>query len=174
MTNTTKSPRGRPTPRRSGVQWERPRSCWPAAATYVLLDCTDAIPDTPTGMQQAIPGLFSFTGRPFQDGIEISAYAREAANFTNTEPRFIRYDLGFEPIPIGAWIEIGATSTRTSGRPRRSWRPSQTPPRLTHAAADRRAQRSREDDRGLQLSTDGLGARHGRVRNHDVAHRPPL
>jgi hypothetical protein len=85
------------------------------AAAVVMAGCPDSnvgfltaptsIPNTQTGIQQAIAGLFSFTRTDqFQVALEMSAYAREAANFTNTEPRFIEYDLGIEPIPVGAWI----------------------------------------------------------------------
>jgi hypothetical protein len=95
------------------------RSRWVAlccgAVAVALAGCSDSnvpfltapttIPNTPTGVQQAIAGLFSFTRNDqFQVALEMSAYAREASNFTNTEPRFIEYDLGIEPIPVGAWI----------------------------------------------------------------------
>jgi hypothetical protein len=89
------------------------------AAAVVMAGCPDSnvgfltaptsIPTTQTGLQQAIAGLFSFTRNDqFQAALEMSAYAREASNFTSTEPRFIEYDLGINPIPVGAWISFWA------------------------------------------------------------------
>jgi len=90
-----------------------------AGALVALAACKDSIvpfyaaptsiPGTPGGVTQAITGLFSATrGDQFQVALELSAYARELANFTNTEPRFIEYDTGIIPIPIGSWIETWA------------------------------------------------------------------
>lgn len=88
-----------------------------AAALVVAAACSDSnvpfltaptqVPATPTGLQQALLGLFS-TSRSdmFNIGIDMSAMSREAANFTSTEPRFIRYDTGILPTPIGAWLEM--------------------------------------------------------------------
>ena len=86
-----------------------------AAAIAVLAACQDSvvpyftaptsIPNSPTGFQQATDGLFSGSRiDQFQVAMELSAYGREAANFTNTEPRFITYDLGIALTPIGAWF----------------------------------------------------------------------
>src|SRR5579862_5495374 len=68
-----------------------------------------SIPGTQGGITQAVTGLFADTRNDqFQVALELSAYARELANFTNTEPRFIEYDTGIIPIPVGAWIETWA------------------------------------------------------------------
>ncbi len=91
-----------------------------AGALVALAACNDsvvpfyaaptAIPGTPGGVTQAITGLFSATRNDqFQVALELSSYAREVVNFTNTEPRFIEYDAGIIPIPIGSWIETWAT-----------------------------------------------------------------
>jgi hypothetical protein len=90
-----------------------------AGALVALAACKDSavpfyaaptsIPGTPGGVTQAITGLFAATrDDQFQVALELSAYAREVANFTATEPRFIEYDTGIIPIPIGAWIETWA------------------------------------------------------------------
>jgi hypothetical protein len=69
-----------------------------------------SIPGTPGGVTQAVTGLFSATRNDqFQVALELSSMSREVVNFTNTEPRFIEYDSGIIPIPIGAWIELWAT-----------------------------------------------------------------
>jgi hypothetical protein len=69
-----------------------------------------SIPGTPGGVTQAVTGLFASTRNDqFQVALELSSYAREVVNFTNTEPRFIEYDAGIIPIPVGAWIETWAT-----------------------------------------------------------------
>ncbi len=90
-----------------------------AGALVALSACKDSvvpfftaptsIPTNQSGLKQAIMGLFSYTRNDqFQVVLELSSYAREDANFTNTEPRFIEYDLGIIPIPVGAWIETWA------------------------------------------------------------------
>ena len=42
----------------------------------------------------------------FKVALELSAMSRELTNFTATEPRFIEYDTGIDPTPIGSWIEM--------------------------------------------------------------------
>jgi len=90
-----------------------------AAAIVAAVGCADSnvpfltapttIPSTQTGLKQAIGGLVSFSRNDqFQGVLEMAAYAREGANFTNTEPRFIEYDLGIIPTPVGAWIPFWA------------------------------------------------------------------
>ncbi len=110
MTNTHTTAAGRRL-RRRGVLLTG------AAALIVAAACSDTnvpfltaptqVPATPTGLQQALLGLFSSSRNDmFNVGIDMSAMSREAANFTSTEPRFIRYDTGVLPTPIGAWIEM--------------------------------------------------------------------
>ena len=102
------------------------------AAAVVMAGCPDSnvgfltaptsIPTTQTGLQQAIAGLFSFTRNDqFQAALEMSAYAREASNFTSTEPRFIEYDLGINPIPVGAWISFWADAQKFTHIHPTSW-----------------------------------------------------
>jgi hypothetical protein len=109
-------------PRGSGLSqgWRRRYVALAGAGALVALAaCKDsvvpffaaptAIPGTPGGVTQAITGLFSATRNDmFQVALELSSYARELVNFTNTEPRFIEYDAGIIPIPIGSWIETWA------------------------------------------------------------------
>ncbi len=110
MTNTHRAPAGRRFRRRGALLAG-------TAALVVAAACSDSnvpfltaptqVPATPTGLQQALLGLFSTSrGDMFNIGIDMSAMSREAANFTSTEPRFIRYDTGVLPTPIGAWIEM--------------------------------------------------------------------
>jgi hypothetical protein len=91
-----------------------------AAALVVAAACSDSnvpfltaptsVPATPTGLQQALLGLFSASrGDMFQVAIELSAMSRELTNFTSTEPRFVRYDTGILPTPVGGWIEMWQT-----------------------------------------------------------------
>ena len=83
-----------------------------------------SIPGTQAGVKQAVTGSVLLDAkRSVHVALELSSYAREVANFTNTEPRFIEYDAGIIPIPVGAWIETWATSTRTFARRKRSLRP---------------------------------------------------
>lgn len=66
-----------------------------------------SVNNTTTGIDQAMTGLFSYSRIDQMNVVlEMSAFAREAGNFTNTEPRFITYDLGVNPIPVGGWISI--------------------------------------------------------------------
>ncbi len=93
-----------------------------AAAAVAAAACQDsvvpfltgvtAVPGTPTGVQQAVTGLFSYT-RNDQKAIvlELSAFAREAANFTNTDSRYITYSLGITPIGHGVgWFTTWANA----------------------------------------------------------------
>ncbi len=88
-----------------------------AGASAVAVACSDSVVplftaptsvnNTTTGIKQAITGLISYSRiDQLNVVLEMSAFAREAANFTNTEPRFITYDLGINPIPVGGWISI--------------------------------------------------------------------
>jgi starch-binding outer membrane protein, SusD/RagB family len=113
MTNTYKDPAGRRLRRRGALLAG-------VAALIVAAACSDSnvpfltaptnVPNTPTGLQQALLGLFSNSRSDmFQVGIQLSAMSREATNFTSTEPRFIRYDTGVLPTPVGGWIEMWQT-----------------------------------------------------------------
>jgi starch-binding outer membrane protein, SusD/RagB family len=109
------------TPRAAGLRGQHLRyvALAAGAAFVAVVGCSDSnvpfltaptsIPNTQGGIQQAITGLFSFTRTDqFQGVLEMAAFAREGANFTNTEPRFIEYDLGILPTPVGAWIPFWA------------------------------------------------------------------
>jgi starch-binding outer membrane protein, SusD/RagB family len=78
-----------------------------ADSTVPLLTAPTSVANNPQGLTQAMTGLFSYS-RQDQSNItlDLSAFAREAANFTNTEPRFVTYDLGIIPIPVGGWITM--------------------------------------------------------------------
>lgn len=78
-----------------------------ADSVVPLFTAPTSVNNTTTGIKQAITGLISYTRNDQQNVVlELSAFAREAANFTSTEPRFVRYDLGIAPIPVGGWISI--------------------------------------------------------------------
>ncbi len=90
-----------------------------AAAIVVAAACSDsnvpfltaptAVPNSATGVQQAVLGLIAATRNDMlQIAEELSAMSREMSNFTPTEPRFIEYDTGINPIPVGSWIETWA------------------------------------------------------------------
>jgi hypothetical protein len=99
-----------------------------AAAIVVAAACNDSnvpfltaptqVPNSATGIQQAVTGLIASTRIDmFQVALELSAMSRELTNFTNTEPRFIEYDTGIDPTPVGSWIEMWANeyqNVRTS------------------------------------------------------------
>ena len=64
------------------------------------------IPNTPVGIQNGITGLFSATRIDLGNYILLAdGFGRNAANFTNTEPRFITYNTGFAPI-TNTWIAV--------------------------------------------------------------------
>jgi hypothetical protein len=64
------------------------------------------VPNSPVGMQNGVTGLISATRIDLGNYIILSdGFARSAANFTNTEPRFITYNTGFAPI-TNTWISI--------------------------------------------------------------------
>jgi len=67
------------------------------------------VPHSPVGVQQAVTGLFS-ASRLDQGTtvLDMAGYGRQAGNFTNSEPRFITYDLGLAAIPTasgGVWAQ---------------------------------------------------------------------
>ena len=115
--NHDRNPRGRG---QSRVWRRRHMLLAGAGALVALAACKDSvvpfyaaptsIPGTQGGVTQAVTGLFSATRNDqFNVALELSSYAREVVNFTNTEPRFIEYDAGIIPIPVGQWIETWAT-----------------------------------------------------------------
>ena len=67
-------------------------------------------PNSPTGIKQAVLG-FGYTRNDQSRRLcsRTSSFAREAGNFTNTDPRWIEYDLGIKPIPLveGLVIDVG-------------------------------------------------------------------
>ncbi len=81
-----------------------------AAAAVAFTACSDtnvpfftaptSVPSTPPGVQNGMTGLFAGSRNDVQSFIlDMTGYGRQGANFTNTEPRFITYDLGVVPIP---------------------------------------------------------------------------
>jgi hypothetical protein len=67
-----------------------------------------SVPNSPPGIQNAVTGLVSsMRGNDlFQFMVDLTGYARDGANYTNTEPRFITYELGLiatDPAWSGAW-----------------------------------------------------------------------
>ena len=155
MTNTHRAPAGRRFRRRGALLAG-------AAALVVAAACSDSnvpfltaptsVPATPTGLQQALLGLFSNSRTDmFSVGIDMSAMSREAANFTSTEPRFIRYDTGILPIPVGGWLEIWQFEYQNIPHGTTDPAGHSQGAAGVHGAAGRRPQRAREDDRGIQL-----------------------
>jgi hypothetical protein len=70
-----------------------------------------SVSNTPSGIQNAVTGLVSaIRGNDlFSYLVDATGYARDGANYTNTEPRFILYELGLEPTDpawSGAWPEF--------------------------------------------------------------------
>jgi len=64
-----------------------------------------SVPSTPQGIDQAVTGMFSGTRLDMGTFVlNMAGYGRQAGNYTNTEPRFITYDLGVIPTvpPTGA------------------------------------------------------------------------
>jgi starch-binding outer membrane protein, SusD/RagB family len=89
-----------------------------AVALVVSVACNDSnvpfytaptsIPNSPPGIQNAVTGLVSATRSNDFFGflVDATGFGRDGANYTNTEPRFILYELGLQPIDpawAGAW-----------------------------------------------------------------------
>lgn len=90
-----------------------------AASLCVATACKDSnipfftaptsIPNSLPGVQNAVTGLFSATrgtGDFFGYVVDVTGFARDGADYTNTEPRLILYELGLQPIDPawpGAW-----------------------------------------------------------------------
>lgn len=54
-----------------------------------------SVPTTPAGIKNAVTGLFSGTRLDMGTFVlDMAGFGRQAGNFTNTEPRFITYNLG--------------------------------------------------------------------------------
>jgi hypothetical protein len=101
-------------PRRSGGGRRRylARATIPAALAALMAGasaCKDSnvpfltaptvVPNTPTGVQDAVTGLFSATRLDVGFFITfMSTFARDAANFTNTSPTYITQIMGLSPI----------------------------------------------------------------------------
>jgi hypothetical protein len=65
-----------------------------------FLTAPTTISKTPTGVQNAVTGLFSASRNDVVNYITfLSTFARDAANFTNTEARYITEGLAIMPIP---------------------------------------------------------------------------
>ena len=57
------------------------------------------VPNTPAGIDNGVSGLFSGTRLDIGTFVlTMAGFGRQAGNFTNTEPRFITYNLGVAPI----------------------------------------------------------------------------
>jgi hypothetical protein len=89
-----------------------------AATVFAATACKDSnvpfftaptsIPNSLPGVQNAVTGLISATrgNDLFAYLVDATGFARDGANYTNTEPRFILYELGLQPIDpawSGAW-----------------------------------------------------------------------
>lgn len=73
-----------------------------------FLTAPTAIPNTPVGMKNGVTGLFSGTRSDMGGYIGLmSGFARQAAVFTNTEPRPVQYNTGFSPMP-NTWTPVWA------------------------------------------------------------------
>jgi hypothetical protein len=71
-----------------------------------FLTAPTGIPNTPTGIQNGMTGLFSATRTDLGNYVILmSGFGRDAANFTNTEPRFVTYNTGNVAIS-NTWIAI--------------------------------------------------------------------
>lgn len=90
-----------------------------AASLSIATACKDSnvpfftaptsIPNSLPGVQNAVTGLFSATRGTndfFGYVVDVTGFARDGADYTNTEPRLILYELGLQPIDPawpGAW-----------------------------------------------------------------------
>jgi hypothetical protein len=70
------------------------------------LTAPTTIPNTPTGIQNSVTGLFSATRIDLGGYVVLMAgFSRDGANFTNTEPRFITYNTGFAAM-TNTWTDV--------------------------------------------------------------------
>jgi hypothetical protein len=69
-----------------------------------------SVPNSPPGIQNAVTGLVSGSRLDlFSYIVDATGFGRDGANYTNTEPRFITYELGLIPIDP-AWASTWANS----------------------------------------------------------------
>jgi starch-binding outer membrane protein, SusD/RagB family len=91
-----------------------------AATVFAASACKDSnvpfftaptsVPNSPAGIQNAVTGLLSGSrGDLFSFIVDATGFGRDGANYTNTEPRFITYELGLLPIDP-AWASTWANS----------------------------------------------------------------
>jgi hypothetical protein len=91
-----------------------------AATVFAATACKDSnvpfftaptsVPNSPPGIQNAVTGLLSGSRLDlFGFIVDATGFARDGANYTNTEPRFILYELGLEKIDP-AWASNWANS----------------------------------------------------------------
>jgi hypothetical protein len=64
-----------------------------------FLTAPTTIPNSPAGIQNAVTGLISGSRNDIQSYmIDATGFARDGADYTNTEPRLVTYELGLDPI----------------------------------------------------------------------------
>lgn len=69
-------------------------------SNIAYLTAPTSVANSPVGVQNAVTGLFSASRNDvFNYIVFLSTFARDAANFTTTEPRFITEGMGIVPIP---------------------------------------------------------------------------
>ena len=101
---------GRPRPTVAGPLCHAALVLSPLLAAAVLVSCKDSnvpfltaptkVAATTVGVQNAVTGLFSAARNDISNYVTfMSTFSRDAANFTNTEPRFITEGMGLIPIP---------------------------------------------------------------------------
>lgn len=75
-----------------------------------FLTAPTSVPNSPVGIQNAISGLISGSRNDIGGYmVDAAAFGRDGGNYTNTEPRFITYELGIDPI-AAAWGSQWANS----------------------------------------------------------------
>jgi hypothetical protein len=75
-----------------------------------FLTAPTSIPNSPAGIQNAVSGLLSGSRNDIGGYmVDAAAFARDGGNYTNTEPRFVTYELGLLPI-TSAWASQWAFS----------------------------------------------------------------
>jgi hypothetical protein len=100
---------GRPRPAAAGPPRHAALLLSPVLAAAVLASCKDSnvpfltaptqVAATSVGIQNAVTGLFSAARNDISNYVTfMSTFSRDAANFTNTEPRYITEGMGLIPI----------------------------------------------------------------------------
>lgn len=75
-----------------------------------FLTAPTSIPNSTAGIQNAVTGLVAGSRNDIGGYmVDAAAFARDGGNYTNTEPRFITYELGLDPISP-AWANQWAFS----------------------------------------------------------------